>query len=70
MEIQMPTTSRRAALNALTEKDTFEICVALQLHMGVISKSITESKNTEYWQPKLDAAKAAYERVMNIRVAI
>lgn len=65
----MPDTSRAAALNALTEEDTFEICVALRSHIDAMSKSMADSKNVEYWQPKLNAAKGAFERVINIRAA-
>jgi hypothetical protein len=65
----MSITTRQAALNDLTEEDTFEICLALRAHINAMTVSLDDSKNVLYWQPKIDAAKGAYDRVINVRAA-
>ncbi|NGZ86431.1 hypothetical protein [Duganella aceris] len=65
----MPPTTRRAALNALTEADTQEILVALQLQIWKFQASVDDGLDPQYWQSKLEAGKATYARVMTIRLA-
>lgn len=65
----MPATTRRAALNALTDAGTFAICLALGTEIVFLEKAVEIGRDIKFWQQKLDAAKVARDRVYAIRVA-
>ena len=65
----MPPTTRRAALEALTDADTVAICGLLSAHIDELTAVIAANEYFTDWQPKLDAAKETYARVMAVRVA-
>lgn len=60
--------TRQDSLVALTEADMFEICVALTSRIEQMKDHI-KSGDIRYWQPRIDAAEAAMDRVIAIRAA-
>jgi hypothetical protein len=69
MEQNMPVTTRRAALEALTDADTVVICGLLIKHIDDLTATIATNDYFAGWQPKLSEAKETYARVMAVRVA-
>ena len=65
----MPTTTRRAALNALTDADSFAICLALGTEIVFLEKAVELGHDLDFWQLKLDAAKVVRDRIYAIRAA-
>lgn len=66
----MTTAARQAALAALTDEDLITIGVVLHLRIAELKRWVSTGDSTPpFWQPRIDEAQCALERIQAIRDA-